>query len=163
MSEHKEDCLKRAFRPLELLVTAAVAVTFVVVMVEVISRYVFHESIAWGAEVCQTLLVWITFVGGAVALVGGEHMQIDAVLANVRSELVKRILLFAGYVSVLIFLGCGVYGGIRLVEKTWNMTTTTLQIPAGILYMAFPIGCSLMFIVTVRNILSLFLNKRGDR
>ncbi|MBQ9882581.1 MAG: TRAP transporter small permease [Synergistes sp.] len=150
------DLLKRAFRPLELLLICSVIVVFVVVLIEVVSRYIFHQSIAWGSEVCQTLLVWITFIGAAVALVGGEHMEINIMMDRIRSRGVKKLLMLIGDIATMIFLVCGTVGGVRLVKKTWNMTTTTLQIPAGILYLAFPLGCALMIIVVARNIIRLF-------
>ena len=39
------------------------------------------------------------------------------------------------------------------------MTTTTLQIPAGVLYLAFPVGCALMIPVVLHNIYKLFAGK----
>lgn len=148
----KEFSLRRACRPLELLLIAAVIAIFLTVLLEVVSRYLLHQSIAWSSEVCQTLLVWITFIGGAVALVGGEHMQIDAALNRISAPCLKKAVLLVGYAAVLFFLLCGLWGGIKLVDKTWSMTTTTLQLPAGVLYLAFPVGCLLMIIATVRNI-----------
>ncbi|MBR4401609.1 MAG: TRAP transporter small permease [Synergistes sp.] len=156
MSEKKSDMLKRAFRPLELLLICSVVIVFVVVLIEVVSRYIFHQSIAWGSEVCQTLLVWITFIGAAVALVGGEHMEINIMMDRIRSRGVKKVLMFIGDIAMMIFLVCGTVGGVNLVKKTWSMTTTTLQIPAGILYLAFPLGCALMIVVVARNIIRLF-------
>ncbi len=156
MTGKKSDLLKRAFRPLELLLICSVIVVFVVVLIEVVSRYIFHQSIAWGSEVCQTLLVWITFIGAAVALVGGEHMEINIMMDRIRSRAVKKLLMLIGDIATMIFLVCGTVGGVRLVRKTWNMTTTTLQIPAGILYLAFPLGCALMIVVVARNIIRLF-------
>ena len=156
MSGKKSDMLKRAFRPLELLLICSVVIVFVVVLIEVVSRYIFHQSIAWGSEVCQTLLVWITFIGAAVALVGGEHMEINIMMDRIRSRGVKKVLMFIGDIAMMIFLVCGTVGGVNLVKKTWSMTTTTLQIPAGILYLAFPLGCALMIVVVVRNIIRLF-------
>ena len=156
MSGKKSDMLKRAFRPLELLLICSVVIVFVVVLIEVVSRYIFHQSIAWGSEVCQTLLVWITFIGAAVALVGGEHMEINIMMDRIRSRGVKKVLMFIGDIAMMIFLVCGTVGGVNLVKKTWSMTTTTLQIPAGILYLAFPLGCALMIVVVARNIIRLF-------
>lgn len=156
MSEKNSDLLKRAFRPLEFLLIGSVIIVFVVVLVEVVSRYIFRHSIAWGSEVCQTLLVWVTFIGAASALAGGEHMEINLVMDRIKSAAVKKLLLLAGYLATLIFLVCGTSGGVQLVKKTWSMTTTTLQIPAGILYLAFPVGCALMIVVVLRNIIRLF-------
>lgn len=156
MSQGEKGYLKRAYRPLELLLILAVVAVFTVVLVEVASRYVFHQSIAWGAEVCQTLLVWMTFIGAAVALVSGEHMEISILLDRVKSPLMKKFLLLVGDAAILLFLIYGTAGGVKLVQRTWSMTTTTLQIPAGVLYLAFPVGCALMTVVILRNIIRLF-------
>lgn len=156
MSSKNNDFLKRAYRPLEFLLILATIAVFAVVLLEVVSRYIFHQTIAWGAEVCQTLLVWLTFIGAAVALVGGEHMEINVVMDRIKSPAAKKLLLLIGYLAILLFLACGTAGGMKLVQRTWSMTTTTLQIPAGILYLAFPLGCLLMIIVILRNIIRLF-------
>ncbi len=155
----KKDTLKRAYRPLELFVTAAVTVVFIVVMMEVVSRYIMHQSIAWGGEVCQTLLVWITFIGSAAALLTNDHMEINIVLDRIHSPAVKKLILFIRELAILIFVCVGTAGGVKLVERTWSMTTTTLQIPAGVLYLAFPVGCVLMIPVVLHNIYKLFSGK----
>ena len=91
----KKDTLKRAYRPLELFVIIAVTVVFIVVMMEVVSRYIMHQSIAWGGEVCQTLLVWITFIGSAAALLTNDHMEINIVLDRIHSPAAKKLVLFS--------------------------------------------------------------------
>ncbi len=128
-------------------------------MLEVVSRYIFHESIAWGGEACQTLLVWMTFIGSSLALLADEHMEINLVLDRVRSPGARKLLLLARELVILVFICAGAAGGIGLVERTWSMTTTTLQIPAGVLYLAFPLGCALMVPVVLRNIYKLFAGK----
>ena len=155
----KKDTLKRAYRPLELFVILAVTVVFIVVMMEVVSRYIFHQSIAWGGEVCQTLLVWITFIGSAAALLTNDHMEINIVLDRIHSPAAKKLVLFIRELAILIFVCVGTAGGVKLVEGTWNMTTTTLQIPGDVLYLAFPVGCALMIPVVLHNIYKLFAGK----
>ena len=150
----KKDTLKRAYRPLELFVILAVTVVFIVVMMEVVSRYIFHQSIAWGGEVCQTLLVWITFIGSAAALLTNDHMEINIVLDRIHSPAAKKLVLFIRELAILIFVCVGTAGGVKLVERT-----TTLQIPAGVLYLAFPVGCALMIPVVLHNIYKLFAGK----
>ncbi len=156
-SEPKEkETLKRVFRPLEFFLIFAVIAVFAVVMTEVVSRYIMHQSIAWGGEVCQTLLVWITFIGSAVALLSNGHMEINILLDKVKSAPARKLLLLIRETAVLAFVCLGTAGGMQIVKKTWSMTTTTLQIPAGILYLAFPVGCALMIPVALRNIYKLF-------
>jgi len=151
----RNEYLKRAFRPLEFLLVINIVVVFVIVIMEVLSRYIFHASLAWVAEVSQTLLVWLTFIGAAVALLYGDHMVINILLNKFHpNSLQRRTLEILGYLLILFFIIFGIIGGYQLVLRTWNMTTTTLQIPAGIMYLAFPIGCVLMLPVILRDIIS---------
>ena len=151
--------LKRAFRPLEFMLMLGVLATFLVVLLEVVSRYIFHHSIAWGGEVCTTLLVWITFVGGAVALLDNGHMCVDLVMNRITSPGVKKFLGAIGFLAILAFAVCGAFGGWKLAMRTWNMMTTTLQIPAGILYLAFPVGCALIALVCLHHVFAALRTK----
>jgi len=163
MQERNEEnyLLKRAFGPLERLLELSVIVMFIVVMIEVVMRYILHGSVAWSSEVCETLLVWLAFVGGAVALLYDEHMRISFLVDNIKTTALRKPVFLVGIALTVLFLISGIIGGAELVRRTWNMTTTTLQIPAGIMYAAFPVGCLLMLIVTLSQLLSA-LKKRGD-
>jgi TRAP-type C4-dicarboxylate transport system permease small subunit len=155
VQDKKPEYLKRAYRPLEFLLAANVIVIFVLVILEVFSRYIFHVSIEWVAEVTQTLLVWLTFVGAAVALLSGDHMVIN-ILLNKSSTGLRKAWELIGDLAILSFVVPGLIGGYNLVLRTWDMTTTTLQIPAGIMYLAFPLGCILMLPIILRDIISKF-------
>lgn len=155
MSEKKDGFLKRAYRPLEFLLMVSMCIVFVVVLMEVVSRYIFNVSLPWVTEVSQTLLVWTTFIGAAVALLYKEHMVVNIIFNKVSSIGVRKAIELTDDLLILLFIVPGLIGGCKLVERTWNMTTTTLQIPAGIMYLAFPLGCALMVPVIVRDIMKI--------
>lgn len=148
--------LKRVFNPLEVLLIIGIVVIFLEVIMEVISRYVLHVSIESGAEVSQTLLVWITFIGSAVAMLDNEHMAINILLDKISSYKTRKIVEIIGYIAILGFLAAGLIGGSQLALKTWNLKTTVLQIPAGVLYLSFPLGCFFMLPIVIRNIFKKF-------
>ncbi len=144
---------------LELFVALAVMAIFVVVVLEILSRYVLLQSIAWSSELCQTLLVWITFVGAAAALRTDGHMEITMVLNRIHSARAKKVILILRDLAILAFVCVGTVGGLKLVMRTWKMTTTTLQIPAGVLYLAFPVGCAFMIPLVLHRLYKLFTEK----
>ncbi len=152
MPGRKESLLERAFRPLEVLLALSIIAVFIEVLTEVASRYLLHLPIPWGAEVSQTLLVWITFLGAALALFRGEHMAINLLLDRIPSIRVRKTMEIAGELAILAFLVIGIFGGAQVVMRTWNMQTTALQIPAGILYLAFPLGCLAMVPVVLHSL-----------
>jgi TRAP-type C4-dicarboxylate transport system permease small subunit len=152
MDQRKTDQLTGLFGFFDILLTLAMVVICLEVLVEVSFRYVLQMPLAWGAEVSQTLLVWITFVGAALALYRGEHMAIKLAINNVRAPALRRVFEIAAHLTVLGFLVLATWSGWQVVERTWSMRTTTLQIPAGVLYLAFPTGCFLMIFVALRNL-----------
>lgn len=152
MTQRKRDLLARAFRPFDFFLVAAVLAVFSEVLVEVSFRYLLHLPLPWGAEVSQTLLVWITFIGAAVAYLKGEHMSVNLVMNRITSPTAKRLCFTVGRLAIVAFLFIGARGGWQVVARTWSMRTTALQVPAGILYLAFPIACIVMIPIALRNI-----------
>lgn len=132
------------FRAVENFLSIALLLILAEVVVEVGARYIFLAPIPWGAEVSQTLLVWITFLGSAAAMRRGEHMAVGLVVEAIRSERLLKAVSLLGDAALLAFLFIGTWAGWQVVNRTWGLKTTTLQIPAGILYLAFPVGCLLM-------------------
>ena len=55
---------------------------------------------------------------------------------------------------LLFFLIVGVWAGMHVVAITWGDRTTAMQIPAGILYLSFPISCGLMAAFVVIQLFS---------
>jgi len=153
MNGDKNTLLGKVFRGIDLLLIVMIVAVFAEVLLEVFFRYVLHRPLSWGGELSQTILVWITFIGAATALFRGEHMTIDLLVRRLSSERVKRSLRLFTLLVLGAFLVLGVDAGWTVVERTWRMRTTAMQIPAGILYLAFPVGCVLMLPVLVRDIL----------
>ena len=152
MTDRKLNFLERAFRPLEVLLALSIVAVFIEVLTEVTFRYLLHLPVPWGAEVSQTLLVWITFLGAALALFRGEHMAINLLLDRISSARVRKTFEITGDLAILAFLVIGAFGGVQVAVRTWSMQTTALQIPAGILYLAFPVGCLIMVPVVIRDL-----------
>ena len=51
------------------------AVMVVLVFFNVV-MHLFHQDIAWTTELCEFMMVWVTFLGGASAARRGAHMTI---------------------------------------------------------------------------------------
>ena len=134
------------FRAIDRLLSIALYVIFFEVIAEASARYIFSVPIPWGAELSQTLLVWITFLGSAVAMRHGEHLAIRFIRDITPWPFLKRGLEILGNLFLTIFLIVGTWSGCLVVVRTWRLKTTALQIPAGILYLAFPVGCFLMIV-----------------
>ena len=142
----------RLLRPFLVL---SVLLIFLEVVVEVASRFIFHNPLPWGAEVSQTLLVWMTFVGAAAAFLRGEHIGIE-MLAERLPRAARTVLHRVNVLILLAFLACGIRSGSKVVARVWDDVTASLQISAGVLYLALPVGFGLM---TLFALWMLFMGK----
>ncbi|MFP4481751.1 MAG: TRAP transporter small permease [Thermovirgaceae bacterium] len=136
--------LERIFGAVEFLLSIALLLIFAEVVIEVSARYIFLAPIPWGAEFSKTLLVWLTFLGSAAAMRRGEHMVVSFVVEAISCQPLKKGVQLLADAVMLVFLFIGIWSGWQVVMRTWPQRTTALQVPAGILYLAFPVGCILM-------------------
>jgi TRAP-type C4-dicarboxylate transport system permease small subunit len=134
-------------RGMKAFVMLAVVVIFAEVIYEVFSRYVMLRAVPWGAEVSQTLMVWMTFIGAACAFYKGQHMTIDYLVRCIPSRGLRHAVIHIANALVAALLICGFFSGAEVVRMTWADRTTALQIPGGIIYLAFPVGMALMLLI----------------
>jgi TRAP-type C4-dicarboxylate transport system permease small subunit len=61
---------------------------------------------------------------------------------------IRLIVMLGSNIFVLFFLGNVLYWGSKAVNRMWSLSTTTLEIPFGLVYMVFPVTASLMIVRT---------------
>jgi TRAP-type mannitol/chloroaromatic compound transport system permease small subunit len=64
---------------LEYLSMACIALMAVLVIAQVILRYVFNDPLEWSEEMARITFIYITFIGIGAAYGRRRHMAIDAV------------------------------------------------------------------------------------
>lgn len=121
----------------------------VIVLYDVFRRYVLNDPTIWAFDIASFLLVYIIFLGLALALQDGSHVSVDIFLLLFRGR-VRRTLRLVGLVLTVF------YGGVL----TWVVARYTLQaiqldwkaislvpIPLKYVYAVGPLG-ALLFVVT---------------
>ena len=123
------------------LIGVMMVVMFVLVFINVVTRYIFGFSFATTEEVSTFLMIWITYIGAGLALREGRLAAIDLFqdLLPVKLRLAMRT--FLG-VAILVFFGILAYYGFKMVQFGWAQETWATQIPRGIPYLAIPIGAA---------------------
>lgn len=101
--------IDRICRAIEWIMVALLAVMVVLVFGNVVLRYGFNSGITLSEELSRWLFVWLTFLGGAVALHENAHLGTDMLVGRLgrRGKLVclglSQVLML--YVSWLLFTG----------------------------------------------------------
>jgi len=127
----------------------------IAVFIQIIFRYLLHKPIYWSEEFPRFILIWLTFLGSAIAMKNHSHLSIS--LLTDRLFVQKRIWVqfFANLLS-LSFISILVWGGIIITNLTMSNRTAALQMPTGLVYLAVPVGGVLMIIYLLKNTIKLF-------
>lgn len=156
MAKEDKSLVEKLFTGLDLFLIFGVVATFIEVLLEVAFRYILNRPLVWGGEMSQTILVWITFIGAASVLYRGGHIAIDFLPELVPPGRLRNALRLSGNLAILAFAAIGIWAGWKVVGRTWAMRTTAMQIPSGILYLAFPLGCLLTIPAVWKDIRDIF-------
>lgn len=128
----------------------------VIMLVQIVARYVFNSSLIWAEEMCRYILVWQTFLLIGIAYHKGELAVLD-LLSNTFSRRAQFVIRLLVALPVLYFLFLLVQTGlvhagrfkaqtIPAVDFIWTSLTGK---PAGLtvfwIYIAAPVGCAILF------------------
>lgn len=117
----------------------------VLVFMNVTLRYLTNHSITWSDEVARHLMIWLTFIGAGLTLRHGGLIAIDNVHMVV-SERSARIMRIVSAIIMFAFFVVMIWAGKTYVQRTMFQMTPSTRIPFGYIYLAMPIGFSLLIV-----------------
>lgn len=137
------------------VVTLMMATMTVVIGLEVFFRYILTSALPWPEEVARYLMIWITCLGAGLAIRYGDHVAVEFVLQRMPPPL-RRSVLFAGRLLILLFLALVVVFGAEMTAKVSHQRSAAMEISMSVPYLALPVGGVLM----IYQLLVLMLRKR---
>ena len=126
------------------LVVAAGATMVVLVFLNVLLHLV-GKDLAWVIELCEFLMVWVTFFGAAAASRRGAHMAVTE-LVDLAPGAAQRWVDAAIQAVVLVTLGLLTWFGYGIVQASWGNVLTVLELSMAWQYMALPVGSALAIV-----------------
>ena len=138
-------------RALEHLCALLVVVMVVLLSIQVVGRYVFANPPDWTEELARMTFIYLTFVGGALAIVRNAHLRIDSLHSRL-SPRSKTALDIALAMVGVIFLAVTVYYSIGLLSRLSHQPMTAVPISKAFMFAAVPVGCALMLVYELLRI-----------
>ena len=150
--------MRKLLRGLDPMVEAAgvllVLAFALLILADVVCRYVLHVAIPWVSELSVFLFQWTVFLGAILALRRGLHFGVGLVLARLWPRLTVPLgVLVAAIVcatsTLLLVLA------IRMARQTWDATYSTLDISHGWAYVAVGISAAVMALFALEQAIGL--------
>lgn len=148
----------------EVISTLILTAMTILVVYQVVTRYVFNAPSAISEILSQYLFVWMIMFGSAYVFGSREHLTIDILKdkfspkANMIVEIITNASLFA-FIAVVC-----VYGGYLYAVKSAPQIDPQLGLSKAILYSSLPItGVVTLFYAVYNSCLSVANYKAGKR
>lgn len=128
---------------LEYLSMLCAATMAVLVIAQVILRYVFNDPLTWSEEVARIVFIYLSFIGIGAAYGRRRHMFIDALVILLPAK-VKRTVEFSVVVIATLFLVTVILLTVRSMAELYRVeiTTPALDFPMAFVYLIIPLGLS---------------------
>lgn len=137
-------------RSLDIALIAILGAMSLLVAINVFFRFVLNSSIYWGDEVALVLMVWLTFLGAAVATREKEHYEFKYLVHKLDGIALKAYLYTRHAFTILAILILGYYSSRVAVEiHSWILPAT--EISRSFVYGACPLGCIFMLFYSVEE------------
>ncbi|WP_084783221.1 TRAP transporter small permease [Bacillus dakarensis] len=135
----------------EKLIIALFMITMtVLIFLQVVSRYVFGDSITWTEELSRYLFIWLIFLTIGVGFKENKHISIDIVL-DLLPKILQKLIRQITYLLVFVVAALFVWEGYVLVMQMqmFGQTSANLRLPMWWVYLSLPVG---FFLSTIRLI-----------
>ena len=133
------------FRANGWILIALLTVMSVVMLIQVLSRYLFNAPLTWPEELGRYLFIWIVFLGAALAFRKRAHLRIEFISSKIKPSLMAVIEKVTEFI-ILIFLIFIIYISIEVLTITGSQKSPVLHIPMNYIYLAFPVASALMIL-----------------
>ena len=134
--------LQRVMVPVIFLVSG---VMFLIVIAQVIFRYVLSQPLPWSEELARYLMIWVACLAASEAYVKGNHVGVSFIIDVLKPNL-RKIMILAIHLIVSILMGVIAYQGFRLSFLLHDQLSPALGLPMTWPYLAVPVGATLMLI-----------------
>ena len=123
---------------------------FIIVLFTVFSRYLFNYVASWSEEVPRYLLVWIGFLGAALAVRQKEHIGFDFIYTRLPDGIRNVLGLFLNAGIAVIGLIMLVYG-IDFVRQFGGDWMESIPFTNIWFYISLPVAGALIVLYVIRE------------
>ena len=118
---------------------------FVVVLAQVVFRYVLAHPLPWSEELARYLMVWVACLAASEAYARGNHVGVTLIVNAVRPGQ-RKIMTLIIHLAVCVLMGVVIYQGFALSYMQASQQSPALELPMTWPYLAVPVGACLIFI-----------------
>lgn len=141
----------------ETVLIYSLVFTVILIFIQVIMRRVFKNSLSWSEELARYIFLYQIWIGASYAVKRSQHLRIQIIKKHFSEKNQIKVDTFA----LILWLVFSVFLTILSVKLTGTIRmrgqlSPAMRIPMAYAYASVPIGCGLMSIRLVQQIIGNF-------
>ena len=146
--------MDKLMRLIEGVLIALIGTSVMIVIMQIVWRYVFRSPLGWTEQIARAEFIWIVMLGIPVMFNRGITMSFDVLLQKLKGKTHKSVQIALRLIGMTF---CGFYftASVELCRTASNLTAAGVKMPVNALYGAQPVCAALLFLVFLRQIINL--------
>jgi TRAP-type C4-dicarboxylate transport system permease small subunit len=133
-------------KALDWLTSGILVALLLIVLAQIVSRYLFNSSLSWTEEAARYLMIWGVLLGVSLSYLNGYLIAIETFVDRFPAS-VRKVVQVANKLLSLFFTGLLTVYGVNLCILGTQMEAPSLEISYLWIYLAVPIGAGLLFVL----------------
>lgn len=146
----------------EFFAIAALGVMVCVMLLQVLSRYLFNAPLIWSEELTRYLFVWVTFIGAGYGVQKHLHIEMGLLFEKFPIGAQKVVQVLINLLSMVCY-GYMIPYGWKFTISQHAIAATATGVPMSFVYAAVPIGCTLVVIRLIIQTFNVITDKVEER
>ena len=133
----------------DLVAAFFISVTTVLVVINIILRYIFYSGLVWSEEVATGCFVWSVFIGAVAVFKHRGHVGVDIIVKKLPAGLHKAVVLITDIILVGLN-GYMAYLSVLYISKSYTKMTPVLGISSVYISSSVLIAFVLMTLYSIK-------------
>lgn len=129
----------------------------IIVIAQVIMRYVFASPFVWAEEAARYLLIWISCLGSAYAVKKNMHISVLFLNKKLVGHIKSLVTIIIQSSVMVFFVLCAIYGFL-LAMSEWGQISPGMGIRMTWVLISISVGSGLMALFTIEAFIEDILN-----
>ncbi|MDD3656148.1 MAG: TRAP transporter small permease [Atribacterota bacterium] len=147
----------KAFRKsniIETIIAMQAALLSVIVLLQVVFRYLLNSPLAWTEEASRFLLIWIVLLGAAIGIKRKSHFTVDIFFKKLPPKLQQSLQFALDIFLFILIFDVMIINGVYLSHLTLRQISPALHIRMSYVYSAVLVGGILSCCYILEDILT---------
>jgi len=148
----------------QILLVIMLSLMILIAFLQILLRNLLSTGLDWGDPLVRNLVLWVGFIGAAMATKEGKHITIDLAL-RWKPSLAKTFIELITHLFSFVICGLLTFGALKFIKNEFQRGSMAfLGIPSWIPEIILPVTFGLMtFRFALRSLKTLLKIMRADK